>query len=473
MKDIMKVFKASSDMTVGDPLKTIVTFMIPMLIGNIAQQMYSTVDSIIVGQFVGDNALAAVGSTGAIFNLLLVLFVGISVGASIIVSQYFGARDKENISHSVGCCMVLTAIATVLLMVGGAFVSRPLLEMLNTPDAIIDWSVTYLNIMFIGVGGMAYYNILCGIMRGLGDSISPLKYLIFATGLNIVLDLLFVAVFDMGVAGVAYATVIAQYMSAVLCVRKMFRMKDIFDLDLKHLRCTKARAKTIIKMGLPSGLTQMIFSLAMVIMQPLTNSHGAMLIAANVIVMRVDGFAMMPNMSFGSAMTTFSGQNIGANQYDRVLKGAKKGTMVAIATSTTITALILLFGRNLVSIFTDTPELIELSMRMLTILAVGYIAMSITQSLSGVMRGAGDTLTPMWISLITTVVIRVPLAYIWTYATKTPEMPNGDISALFGSLVISWIAGAVITVILYKRGKWKNKAINQNHTPTKSDELCD
>ena len=462
MKDIMNVFKEKSDMTVGSPINTIVVFMIPMLIGNVAQQMYSTVDSIIVGRFVGDNALAAVGSTSSIFNLLLVMFIGISVGASIVVSQYFGARDRENISYSIGCCITLTAIATVLLMIFGTMVSRPLLEMLQTPDSIIDWSVTYLNIMLIGVGGMAYYNILCGIMRGLGDSVSPLKYLIFATFLNIVLDLLFVAVFKMGVAGVAYATVISQCLSAILCIRKMFRMKDIFDFDIKHLKCTKERVNLIIKMGLPSGLTQMIFSLAMVIMQPLTNSHGELLIAANVIIMRVDGFAMMPNMSFGSAMTTFSGQNVGAGKYDRVLDGAKKGTMIAIATSVIITTLILMFGRNLVSIFTDTPELIDISMKMLTILAVGYISMSITQSLSGVMRGAGDTLTPMWISIITTVIIRVPLAYIWTFATKTPQMPNGDMEALFGSLLISWIAGAIITLIFYKRGNWKNKAINHN-----------
>ncbi len=453
MKKIMNYFKESTDMTKGNPLKSIVTFMIPMLLGNIAQQMYNTVDAIIVGEYVGDNALAAVGSVGAIFNLLIVLFIGISVGAGIIVAQYYGAKDRENISKAVGTCMILIFISSLIIMVIAPFISRPILELLNTPPSIIDWSVDYLVIMLVGIGGMAFYNILCGVMRGLGDSLAPLKYLIIATILNIILDLLFVAVFDMEVAGVAYATVIAQFISAILCITKIFKMKDVFDFSPRYLKWNKQHVRTIVKLGLPSGLTQMVFSLAMVIIQPLTNSYGELFIAANVIVMRVDGFAMMPNMSFGSAMTTYAGQNVGANRYDRVIDGAKKGTTLAILTSTLITILILLFGRQLVSIFTNTTELVNLSMSMLTVLAIGYIAMSITQSLSGIMRGAGDTVSPMWISIISTVIIRVPLAYILSY------LYNDGIT-LFISLVSSWVIGALLTIVIYKKGKWKAKAIS-------------
>ncbi len=457
----MSLFKGKMDLTIGSPVKNIVIFMIPMLIGNLAQQLYSTVDSIIVGEFVGDNALAAVGGTAAIFNLLLVLFVGISVGANVVVSQHFGNKDAKNIAKAVSNCIILTGIASLALMIIGPFAVRPLLVLLQTPEIIIDWSETYLVIMLLGVAGMAYFNILSGVMRGLGDSVSPLKYLLIATALNIVLDLLFVAVFKMGVAGVAYATVIAQFVSAILCFRKMFRMKDVFVLNMSDLKLIPEHVSTIVRLGVPSGLTQMIFSMAMLILQPLTNSHGEVLIAANVIVMRIDAFAIMPNLSFGTAMTTYSGQNVGASKYDRVLEGAKKGTFVAMGCAAFLMVVILLFGKNLVLLFTDTPQLIQMCGYILSFLAFGYIPMAVSQSLCGIMRGAGDTMTPMWISIATTVFIRVPLAYIWTFLTKTPEMPNGDMYVIFYSLLTSWCAGGIITFFVYKRGKWKDKAINQ------------
>lgn len=197
----------------------------------------------------------------------------------------------------------------------------------------------------------------------------------------------------------------------------------------------------------------------MIVVQSLTNSFGEMFIAANVIVMRVDGFAMMPNFSFGTAMTTYAGQNVGAKFYDRVDKGAKQGTMIAVGTSTVITGLILIFGKALMGIFTNTPELVELSRDMMGILAVGYIAMAVTQSLSGVMRGAGDTMTPMWISIVTTIFIRVPIAYGIAFLTRTPELPNGRQECVFISMLLSWLIGAMITYFFYKRGKWKTKAI--------------
>ena len=212
----MKELFAPSDMTVGKPWEKIVAFTIPMLIGNIAQQLYNTVDSIVIGKYVGDNALAAVGSASPILNLLLVLFVGISVGAGVMVSQYFGARQRKELSMMIGNCVTLTAISSIIIMILGAVLSRPLLEMLKTPDSIIDWCTSYLVILMVGCAGSAYYNILCGILRGLGDSISALIYLLVATVINIVLDIVFVSQFHMGVAGVAYATVIAQAISAVV-----------------------------------------------------------------------------------------------------------------------------------------------------------------------------------------------------------------------------------------------------------------
>ncbi len=455
---LQKIF-APIDMTVGNPGKQIVAFAIPMLIGNIAQQLYNTADSVIVGRYVGDNALAAVGSAGPILNLLLVLFVGISVGAGIMVSQYFGAKEREDLSGTIGNCITLTAISSLIIMIVGPFLSRPLLELLGTPDSILGWCEDYLNIIFIGIAGMSYYNILSGVLRGLGDSVSALVYLLVATVVNIVLDIVFVASFDMGVAGVALATAIAQALSAILCLWKLLRMSDIFDFKKKYLKLNRKYAMMTIRLGLPSGLTQAIFSMAMIVVQSLTNSFGELFIAANVIVMRVDGFAMMPNFSFGTAMTTYAGQNVGAKEYKRVEDGAKQGTLIAMGVSAAITILILIFGKYLMGIFTETVELVDMSMRMMRILAVGYIAMAVTQSLSGVMRGAGDTITPMWISLITTVAIRVPVAYGLAYLTRSEQYPVGRCESVFISLLVSWTLGAVITFIFYRLGNWKKKAI--------------
>ena len=458
MKSIKALFKPT-DMTVGKPWKSIIMFSIPMVIGNIAQQLYSTVDSIVVGHYVGDNALAAVGSATPLFNLLLVLFVGISAGVGIMVAQYFGARAREELSSTIGTCITLTALAALFIMLSAPPIVKPLLRVLNTPDEILNDCTNYLVIMMYGAAGMAYYNILSGILRGLGDSFSALLYLLVATVLNIALDILFVAKFKLGVAGVSIATVIAQVVSSVLCLWKLMHMKDLFDLGKKELIMTKKHLAQIVKLGLPSGMTQAIFSSAMIVVQSLTNQFGTAFIAANVIVMRVDGFAMMPNFSFGTAMTTYAGQNIGAGRLDRVKTGAKQGTFIAVACSAFITLIILLFGKYLMAIFTETSSLVDLSVYPMRLLAVGYIAMAVTQSLSGVMRGAGDTMTPMWISLCTTVLLRIPLAYGISYLTRTPQLPNGRFECIQISLLITWVMGAVLTAIFYRVGKWKNKAI--------------
>ncbi|NLW55901.1 MAG: MATE family efflux transporter [Firmicutes bacterium] len=458
---VIKTLFAPKDMTQGTPWKRIVEFTLPMLIGNIAQQFYNTADSIIVGRYIGDNALAAVGSAAPILNLLLVLFVGISVGAGIMVSQYYGAKDRENLSRAIGNCITQTAISSGVIMIIGPLVSKPLLTLLNTPPSILNWCAGYLNIFFLGSAGFAFYNNLAGILRGLGDSFSALVFLLIATALNVWLDILFVAKFNMGVPGVALATVIAQGISAIFCLFKLLKMKEHFDLNWSILKPTKMHSVTLFKLGVPSGLTQAIFSLAMIVVQSLTNSFGEMVIACSVIVMRVDGFAMMPNFSFGAAMTTFAGQNIGAKRLDRLNQGTKDGTKIAVAVATVITTILLLLGKYLMSIFTETAELVELSMRMMRILATGYIAVAITQSLSGVMRGAGDAVTPMWISLITVVAFRVPLAYGIAYFTRSELYPTGRPESTFISLLISWVLGAVITMYYYRKGAWRTKEIQK------------
>ena len=447
-----------TDMTVGTPWKSIVMFSVPMLVGNIAQQLYSTVDSIVVGHYVGDDALASVGSAAPLFNMLLVLFVGISAGVGIMVAQYFGAKAREELSSTIGTCITVTAIVSLFLMLVAPPLVPAMLEALDTPESLMAGCTAYLRILLYGIAGMAYYNILSGILRGMGDSFSALIYLLIATVLNIVLDVWFVAGFNMGVAGVSLATAIAQAISSILCLWKLMNMRQVFDLGWKQLKISKKHLVQIIKLGLPSGLTQAIMSSAMIIVQSLTNSFGKMFIAANVIIMRVDGFAMMPNLSFGTAMTTYTGQNVGAKKKDRVIQGAKQGTLFAVGCATVITGIILIFGKYLMGIFTTTEELVDLSMYGMRILAVGYIAMAVTQSLSGVMRGAGDTLTPMWISLCTTVLIRVPIAYGIAWLSRSPQLPNGRSDCIQISLVTSWIIGAVLTSLFYRIGKWKKKA---------------
>ena len=451
----------AQDMTQGSPVGNLVKFSVPLLIGNLAQQLYSTVDSIVVGNYVGDGALAAVGASGPILNLLLVLFMGVSVGASIMVSQYYGAGERENLSETVGTTITATLLSAVFIMVMGPLITRPVMAMLDTPADIYEMSCEYLVILFLGIIGCAYYNIISGVLRGLGDSIMPLIFLVVACLLNLVLDIWFVAGFQMGVAGVAWATILAQAVSGALCLWRLMRMKDVLTVNLHTLRPKSLFVKKLVQLGLPSGLTQAIFSFAMIIIQSLTNSFGTAVIAANTVVMRVDGFAMMPNFTFGTAMTTYTGQNIGANRVDRVEEGTKGGLKIGLAVSVVLVGLILLFGKYLMEMFTSTPEVIDLGQQMLRTLAVGYVAMAVTQILSGVMRGAGDTMTPMWISIITTVVIRVPIAYGLEFFTR-PEggaMGSGTPTPLFLSLLLSWVIGAVLTAIAYRMGRWKKKSI--------------
>jgi len=450
-------FFGTQDMTKGKPVKNLLLFAVPLLIGNIAQQLYSTVDSIVVGRHVGDNALAAVGATFPLLNLVLVLFIAISTGAGVIVSQYFGAKDRENLSKAIGNAMVLILIVSVFTTTVGMLITRPVLRLMGTPKEIYDWSCIYLLIIFGGTITTAYYNIISGILRGLGDSVTPLLYLLIACGLNIGLDIWFVASFDWGVAGVAIATVISQAVSAFLCIRRLFRMRDTLDINKTTLRLSMNQTKQLMRIGLPSGITQAVFSMAMVVTQSLTNSLGSIAVACAVVVMRVDGFAMLPNFTFGIATATFVGQNIGANRMDRVKSGSKTAAVLCVSVSLVLVAVILISGRTMFGWFSETELLKDLGVRAINTLAFGYVAMGVMQVYSGIMRGAGDTVTSMWISLATSVALRVPVAYLWAAMSRSPEWPNGSPDCLYFSLLIAWCAGALLNYVFYRKGNWKNK----------------
>ncbi|MBQ9301118.1 MAG: MATE family efflux transporter [Clostridia bacterium] len=465
----LKAMFTPRDMSQGTPWKRIAEFAFPMLIGNFAQQLYNTVDAVVIGNSRwGYNALGAVGNAMPVLNLLLALFVGISTGAGILVAQFFGARDEKGLSKTIGNCITVTAIASVIIMIIGPMITGPLLRAVGTLPSMYDGCRDYLNIYFIGIAGFFYYNILAGVLRGLGDSLSALGFLLLTSALNVALDLAFVD--KMGVAGVALATVLAQFVSAVLCLFKLLRLKRLFTLKLRDLKPDGHYLKWIVRLGVPSGLNQALFSCAMMVVQRLINSFGdEMFIACNVMVMRVDGYAMLPNFSFGQAMSTYAGQNLGARKLDRLGIGTRQGLIMSLITALVLTPLVLLFGPNLMRLFTPEQALIDLSMGMMYILAVGYVAMAVTQVLAGVMRGAGDTMTPMWITLATTIGLRLPLAYGLVALTR--NMGGTLITQqrmVFLSLLISWLTGMVVTTILYKRGIWRKKQVEPLEREMKS-----
>jgi putative MATE family efflux protein len=458
MKFSLKTLFGAQDMTVGNPTAVLLKFAIPLLIGNFAQQLYNTVDAIVVGHYIGDTALAAVGAANPILNLLLSLFMGVATGAGIIVAQFFGAKDRQMLSKSVGNILFLTVVVGVAVTLIGTLAARPFLVLLDTPAEILQGASDYLAIFMIGFIGCAFYNMGSGILRGLGDSVMPLIYLLICCVINIVLDVAFVAVFHMGVAGVALATIIAQFVSAVLCLVRLRRMRSVLDVNLKLMRPDRRLCARVVTIGMPAGLTQAVFSCAALVVQSLTNTFGTSVIAASTVIMRVDGFAMMPNFSYGNAMTTYVGQNVGARKTQRVHESARYGLKIALITCALLVLCILFFGEALMRAFTSTPEVIDIGVRMLRLLAVGYMAVAVTQVLSGIMRGAGDTVTPMLISIITTVAVRVPIAYLLAHFTKSAAQPAGAPESLFISLMVSWVLGAVLSAVFYKKGAWKKKA---------------
>ncbi|MBQ3155813.1 MAG: MATE family efflux transporter [Clostridia bacterium] len=454
----MRSLFGAQDMTVGSPMSCLLKFSIPLLIGNLAQQLYNTVDAMVIGQSSwGDQGLAAVGLAGPIVNLLLVLFMGISTGASVLSAQYFGAKDRPTLNRTVGASLFLIVISGLIMMAAGYFLSPLLINMTNPPSPEVGAGATdYLQIFFLGIIGSGMYNIISGVLRGLGDSMMPLLFLVVACVLNIILDLAFVN--QMGVAGVALATIIAQGISAMLCLWRLCHIRHICDVEMRHVvHPDKALMLKIGAIGLPAGITQAIFSMSAIIVQNLTNRLGDAMVAANTAVMRVDGFAMMPNFTFGTAATTYIGQNVGAGRGDRLKPGIKAMLTLGLISSTILVACILLFGHQLIGMFTDTELTMQLGVQGLNTLAFGYICFSVSQVLQGSMRGAGETKVPMYISILTTVVLRMPLAYLMAYLTRTETWPNGQPAALFVSLLVSWVVAMLMSIIAYRMKWWRSK----------------
>jgi putative MATE family efflux protein len=467
LKKFSSLFGAQ-DMTQGRPMQNLLRFSVPLLIGNFAQQMYATVDSIVVGRYVGDKALSAVGTSMPVINLLLVLLMAVATGVGIMVAQYFGAKDMESLSKSIGNAITLIVVSSVIITAIGVPLAGSLLKLTNTPEETFDMARRYLVIIFWGILAPGMYNITSGILRGLGDSTFPLITLLFSSVLNTILDVWMVSSLGMGVAGAAVATIISQTISACLCLMKLRQMKDTVRMGRDTLVPDKKYVGQLLRLGMPAGITQAIFSMSSVLVQSLTNSMGYRVVTCSTAVMRIDSFAVMPSFTFGMAVATFVGQNIGANRLDRVAEGTKDALKLSLVTAVVLVSLLLAFGGTLIRMFTTTQEIIVLGTRQIRILAAGYLGLAVSQVFGSIMRGAGDTMPSMWISLITTTCVRVPLAYALASLTRSPANPNGAPESVFFSLLFSWLTGAVANYLWYRRGSWRTKSLVRHPRPAEA-----
>lgn len=434
-------------MTEGPILKQLMNFAFPLLLGNLFQQLYNTVDSVIVGNYVGSNALASVNSSTPIINLLVSFFMGISVGAGVVISQYYGARNKEKLHDAVHSTIALALAGSIILTLIGVICSPLILRLMGTPEDIMPESILYLQIYFGGIIGIILYNMGSGILRAIGDSKSPLYFLIVSSVVNIILDLVFVINFKMGVAGVALATLIAQCISAFLTMYVLMTGKKEYGVILKDIKFHKAQVLKIVKIGLPSGVQNAIVSFSNVVVQSNINSFGTLAMAGCGSYTKVDGFAILPVMSFSMALTTFTGQNIGANKYDRVKEGTKIGMILSAVITFTISAILLIFAPNILRIFSDNTEVIYYGTLMLKTLAPAYIFLAISHALSGVLRGAGLTTVPMIIMVCCWCFMR--MAWI---LSLVPVF--NDIRIVFLGYPITWFSSALLLFIYYKKANW-------------------
>lgn len=437
-------------MTEGVIWKEILLFSIPLLLGNLFQQLYNAVDSVVVGNYIGAQALAAVGSSAPVINLLVSFFMGLAVGAGVIISRYFGARKKEELHIAVHTSLALTFAAGLVMTLIGVLISPYVLQWVGTPSDVMDSSVLYLRIYFLGILSVMVYNMGSGILRAVGDSRNPLYFLIVSSVTNIILDMLFVIVFHMGIAGVGWATLIAQTISAVLTMLLLMRTKEEYQVKLKHIRFHKHMLYEIVRLGLPSGLQNAIVSFSNVIVQSNINTFGSLAMAGCGSYTKIDGFAILPVMSYSMALTTFTGQNMGAKKYDRVKQGAKTGILMSVITIVCISALLLILGPNVLAIFSSDPTVINYGLYMMHVLAPGYIFLAISHAFNGIIRGAGITTVPM----IVMVTCWCGLRMAWIL-TSVPLFH--DIGVVFMGWPLTWVASALWLFLYYRKGNWMTR----------------
>ncbi|HAN17247.1 MAG: MATE family efflux transporter [Bacteroidetes bacterium GWC2_33_15] len=439
------------DLTKGKESSLILKFAMPMLLGNVFQQLYNVVDSVVVGNFIGKEALAAVGSSFPIIFAFLSLIIGIATGSTIVIAQYFGAKDIEKVKRTINTLFIFLIIASITVSIISIYFSEDLFRLLKLPDEIIPQAKIYFNIFMGGILFSFGFNGISAILRGLGDSKTPLYFLIISTLVNIVLDLLFVLVFKWGIAGVAIATVISQCGAFVSAVIYLNRTHKIIRFSIKNLTFDRDIFFKSIRIGLPTGIQQTFVAVGMMALISIVNRFGTNVIAAYSVATRIDSLASMPAMNFSAALSTFVGQNIGAKKIDRVRSGFLATLKMSSILSVIVSAVVLIFGDFIVRLFTTDPEVIRIGKEYLVIVGAFYIVFSSMFVIAGVMRGAGDTLIPMFISLIALWVIRIPVA--WVLSREIGE------AGIWWAIPIGWSVGIILSYIYYKTGNWKKKSV--------------
>ena len=451
------------DLTKGDEATTLITFALPMLLGNVFQQFYNMVDSFVVGRFVGTNALAAVGVSFPVIFLLVALIMGITMGSSVLISQFFGARDRERLASTISTSYLFLFGAGIFMSVIGFFSVPFILNILAVPPEIYSEARSYMSIILGGMLITFGYNGVSAMLRGVGDSKTPLYLLIAASLMNVVLDLVFVIVFHWGVAGAAWATLISQAFSFITAMVIFNRTESHMKVELKKLSWNKEIFDSMIKIGLPTGIQQTLVSLGMMMLTRIVNEFGPATMAAYTAAARIDSFASMPAMNLSQALMTFTGQNMGAGKTERVKKGHRAAIIMNIVISLSITLLVTLAGHWLIGIFTTDSVVIDIGARYLLIVGFFYIIFGNMFINNGVMRGAGDVFIPMISSLLALWIVRIPCALLFT---KVFGMGSDGI---WWSIPAGWFIGFVFTTWYYRTGKWKTKVLVRR--PSLADEI--
>ena len=442
---------ASNQITEGVIWKQLLLFFFPILFGTFFQQLYNTTDAVIVGNFVGKEALAAVGGPSAtIINLLVGFFVGLSSGATVIISQHYGAGDGRRVSDAVHTSVALAIAGGAVMTVIGIAVSGFSLRAMNTPSDILEPSLVYMRIYFLGTVPSMLYNMGSGILRAVGDSKRPLYFLIASCFINIALDLFFVVVLQLGVAGAAIATILSQTISALMTLIALARTGDSYRLVLSRIRFHKTHLLNIVKIGLPAGLQSAMYSVSNLLIQSSINAFGTDTVAAWTAYGKIDGMFWMIMSAYGVSITTFAGQNFGAGKYDRVKKSVRVCLGLAAVTSVVLSCIVVSFGGTILLLFTRDAQVISICERIIRLVAPTYITYICIEILSGTCRGCGDSFIPMILTCFGVCILRI----VWIFVAV--PMRN-DISTVVFSYPLTWTITSLLFAVYYKKGRWLQK----------------
>ncbi len=435
-----------------------------MLLGHMFQQLYTFVDQIIVGRVLGKEALAAVGASFPIIFTLIALIIGIATGGTIVISQFFGAKDFKKVKRAIDTLFIVMAFSAVIMTVVGLAFSEDIFRLIKLPEELMESANTYFTIYVSGLVVFFGYNSVAAILRGLGDSITPLYFLVLATLLNIGLDLLFIIKLGWGVEGAALATIIAQGISFMVAVYYLNNNHELIKFNIREFAFDREIFKQSMKIGLPTGLQQTFVAVGMLALMGIVNGFGTDVVAAYTAAGRLDSLAIIPSMVFATALSTFVGQNIGAGKVERIKKGLSRTLLMASLVAIGTTALIIIFKTPLMGLFTTDPEVIRIGGEYLTIVTSFYLLFTGMFIYSGVMRGAGDTIIPMFLTLFSLWIIRIPAALYLSKDTVhflglTIKGAGLGADGIWWSIPAGWGIGMVLSIIYYRTGRWKNKSV--------------